>query len=349
MKISVLSLATLRQNDTYRDAIEAMVRLAKKCEALGYSRFWIAEHHNTPYTASSATPLLIQQVLSQTTHIRVGSGGIMLPNHSPYVVAEQFGMLETLYPGRIDLGLGRAPGTDQRTSMALRRYTGGREASFPEDIREIQGYFKGTNLVHAYPAKGLDVPIYILGSSLTSAHLAAKLGLPYAFASHFAPAMLEEAVEIYRTEFKPSAVLSESYVIVGVNVIMADTQAEAERLSTTQLQAFVNIVTGKSQGLMPPVASDKEVWAKLQAAKRAPHFGPVKFEEDKLIRHEKEIVEDMFSMKLVGDKAEVKKQLQTLQERVTFEELITVSYIYDEEAHHHSHALFAEVVKDINA
>lgn len=347
MKVSVLNLAMLRQNESYKDAIDKVVKLAKKIEDLGYERLWIAEHHNMKYLASSATQLLIQQALINTDKIRVGAGGVMLPNHSPYIVAEQYGTLETLFPGRVDLGLGRAPGTDGYTAMAIRRNTRGREFTFGDEIEEIQSYFKGTNRVHAYPAEGLDIPIYILGSTRDSAYLAARLGLPYSFASHFAPAQMEEAVRIYRSNFIPSEYLEKPYVILGVNVIMADTNKEAEKLSTTQLQVLTNIITGKSDGLLPPVESEEAVWNSLIEAKRAPHFGPVKFNAESLIKNEIAVVKEMFSMKFVGDVETVKEQIKELQKRVDFEEIMSVSYIYDEEAHLHSCELLAQAVSEI--
>lgn len=348
MKVSVLNLASLRKGENHRDAIDSMTRLAKKVEKLGYERFWIAEHHNMPSVASSATQILIGHVLENTEKIRVGAGGVMLPNHSPYIVAEQYGTLETLFPGRVDLGLGRAPGTDMQTARALRRSVSGREFAFPNEVRELQGYFKGSNHVQAYPAKGLDVPIYILGSSTDSAYLAAELGLPYSFASHFAPAQMEEAVRIYRNNFKSSEYLKEPYVIIGVNIVLSDSQEEAESLSTTHLQAFTNIVSGKSDGLLPPVKSEQEVWDNLKRVKSAPHFGPVKFDSDQLIYHEKAIVQQMFSVRVVGDKESAKEQIKGLQDRVEFDEIIAVSYIYDEDAQDRSFELLAELAAEID-
>ncbi len=206
MKVSILNLVPLRQGESYKAAMERMVNLAKKAEELGYTRYWIAEHHNTHSVASSATQLLIQYALSNTEKIRIGSGGVMLPNHSPYLVAEQYGTLETLYPGRVDLGLGRAPGTDLETARAIRRGVG-RESDFEREVMELSEYFRDTEVVHAYPAAGLNIPLYILGSSTDSAYLAARLGLPYSFAAHFAPTMMETAIRIYQENFKPSDVL----------------------------------------------------------------------------------------------------------------------------------------------
>ena len=253
MKVSILNLVPLRQGESYKAAMERMVNLAKKAEELGYTRYWIAEHHNTHSVASSATQLLIQYALSNTEKIRIGSGGVMLPNHSPYLVAEQYGTLETLYPGRVDLGLGRAPGTDLETARAIRRGVG-RESDFEREVMELSEYFRDTEVVHAYPAAGLNIPLYILGSSTDSAYLAARLGLPYSFAAHFAPTMMETAIRIYQENFKPSDVQEKPYVILGANAILADTKEEAESLATTQWQAFLNIITNQSQGLLPPCA-----------------------------------------------------------------------------------------------
>ncbi|MFI6602742.1 LLM class flavin-dependent oxidoreductase [Nonomuraea sp. NPDC050536] len=231
LPLSILDLAHIGEGETAGDALRASVTLAQHAERWGYRRIWYAEHHNMPTIASSATSVLIAHVAAHTSTIRLGAGGIMLPNHSPLTIAEQFGTLETLHPGRIDLGLGRAPGSDQQTFRALRR-TPVSADRFPQDVLELQGYLSGESLisgVEATPGKGTDVPLYILGSSLFGAQLAATLGLPYAFASHFAPDALEEAVELYRREFKPSAQQATPYVIAGVNVIAADTTEEAER------------------------------------------------------------------------------------------------------------------------
>lgn len=345
MKLSVLNLVPLRQGDSYKDAMDAMIRLAKKVEDFGYERYWIAEHHNMRSIASSATQLLIQHTLANTEKIRVGSGGVMLPNHSPYLVAEQYGTLETLYPNRVDLGLGRAPGTDIPTARALRR-TEDLKPDFERDLAELRGYFKGSNYVQAYPAHGLYMPFYILGSSTDSAYLAAKLGLPYSFAAHFAPAMMENAVAIYRRYFTPSAVLDKPYVILGANAILADTDEEAKKLSTTMLQSFLNIITSEQKGLMPPLQSEEAVWREFIATNKVPHFGPIAFEHDSIISHEKEVVENMTKVSFIGSKETVAKQIKDLQNRVHFDELMINSYIYDEEAQHHSYELLAEVVKE---
>lgn len=285
MKISILNLAPLRQGQNFKDAIDAMIKLAKKADELGYERFWIAEHHNTKSVASSATQLLIQRTLDNTSNIRVGSGGVMLPNHSPYIVAEQYGTLETLYPGRVDLGLGRAPGTDYNTARAIRRNTN-REMDFKKEVVELSGYFKDIRPVHAYPA--------------------AELGLPYAFASHFAPAMMENAVAIYRHYFKPSEVLSEPYVILGANAVVADSDEEAKRLSTTQIQSFLNIITSNPQGMVPPVQSEEAVWKNYIATTKVPHFGPIAFEHDEIVDHERSVVNQMTKISFIGNKETVK-------------------------------------------
>ncbi|MFC3932470.1 LLM class flavin-dependent oxidoreductase [Streptococcus dentapri] len=338
MKISVLNLVPLRQGQTYREAMTDMVDLAQKIEQLGYERLWIAEHHNMKSIGSSATVLLMQHALAHTQKIRVGSGGIMLPNHSPYIVAEQFGTLETLYPGRVDLGLGRAPGTDMKTAQALRR-TDNLNPRFAEDVTELAGYFSDTNTVHAYPAAGLQVPFYILGSSTDSAYLAAEMGLPYSFASHFAPAMMEEALAIYRRYFRPSAVLARPYVILGANAVLADSDEEAQRLATTQLKSFLGIVTGHSSGLQPPLDSEDDVWQNYLVTVNVPHFGPLAFEREDIIHREKMVVKQMSQVSLIGSPALVQRQLAELRERVEFDELIVNSYIYDKKAQHRSFEL----------
>lgn len=344
MKYSVLDLAPLRQGQTFKEAIDDLVQLAQETEQMGYERFWIAEHHNMSSVASSATQLLIQRTLDKTQRIRVGSGGVMLPNHSPYLVAEQYGTLETLYPGRVDLGLGRAPGTDGITAKAIRR-TDSLYPNFEKDLAELRAYFEDTAEVHAFPAAGLEVPFYILGSSTDSAYLAAELGLPYAFASHFAPRMLQEAVAIYRHQFKPSKYLSEPYVIVGVNAILADTDEDAKRLATTQVQSFLNIVTSTPAGLTPPVASEEEVWKNYIAATKVPHFGPVAFEEASLIHQERSIVAQMTAMSLIGSPETVSQQVDQLQKAVDFDEVMVNSNIYDAKAQAYSYQLLAAVLK----
>lgn len=346
MKASVLNLVPLREGQTYKEAYEDMIALAKAVESYGYERYWIAEHHNMKNIGSSATQLLIQHTLANTSTLRVGSGGVMLPNHSPYLVAEQYATIATLYPNRLDLGLGRAPGTDQNTARALRR-TNNLYTDFASEIAELKGYFDDTNAVHAYPAAGMNIPFYILGSSTDSAYLAAALGLPYSFASHFAPSMMEEAVAIYRKNFEPSAVLASPYVILGLNAVVADTDEEAKRLATTQTMSFLGVVTNSRQGLQPPKNSESEIWEHYVEAKIVPHFGPIAFDIDDVVYREKAIVKQMSAVSLIGSPDSVKEQLQALQQRVQFEEIMAHSVIYDQTAQAYSYKLLADVVKSV--
>ncbi|MCK2214426.1 LLM class flavin-dependent oxidoreductase [Actinomadura sp. ATCC 31491] len=256
LPLSILDLAHIGEGETAGDSFAASVALAQRAEELGYKRVWYAEHHNMDSIASSATSVLIAHIAAHTRTIRLGAGGVMLPNHSPLTIAEQFGTLETLHPGRIDLGLGRAPGSDQNTMRALRR-TPSAADTFPQDVLELQGYLTGETRipgVHATPGKGTDVPLYILGSSLFGAQLAAALGLPYAFASHFAPAALEEAVTVYRTEFKPSAQLDRPYVIAALNVIAADTGEEAREQFLAAKRLRVSRFLGRGRTFTPEEA-----------------------------------------------------------------------------------------------
>ena len=253
--LSVLELATVVEGGNLHSAIERTVEVAQHTESLGYKRIWMAEHHNIEYIASSATAVLIGQVASKTNTIRVGSGGITLPNHSPLVIAEQFGTLETIYPGRIDLGLGRAPGTDQLTAMALRRNNMNTTFDFPEDIKQLQAYFSKENRsskVRAFPGEGLDIPLWILGSSTDSAYLAAQMGLPYAFAAHFAPSQFRMAIDIYRNNFRPSKQLKRPFVMACINVFAAETDEEAEFLSTSLIALFLGLVTNARKAIQPP-------------------------------------------------------------------------------------------------
>jgi luciferase family oxidoreductase group 1 len=253
---SVLDLSPVAEGSDAAQALRNTLDLARHAERWGYHRYWLAEHHNMPGIASAATSVAIGHVAGGTSTIRVGAGGIMLPNHAPLVIAEQFGTLEALYPGRIDLGLGRAPGSDQLTAHALRRTLSGDVDNFPQDVVELMSYFRAAEpgqRVRAVPGAGLDVPIWILGSSLFGAQLAAALGLPFAFASHFAPAQMTEAVELYRSRFRSSEQASEPYVMLGLNVFAADTDAEARRLFSSLQQAFVNLRSGRPGKLPPPV------------------------------------------------------------------------------------------------
>lgn len=255
LPLSVLELATVVEGGNTGRAIARTVEVAKHSESLGYKRIWMAEHHNMESIASSAPAILIGLVASKTNTIRVGSGGIMLPNHSPLVIAEQFGTLETIYPGRIDLGLGRAPGSDQLTAMALRRNNMNSTHDFPTDVKQLQTYFSNENSfskVRAFPGEGLDIPLWILGTSTDSAYLAAKMGLPYAFAAHFAPQQFGMAIDIYRENFKPSKQLKHPYIMACVNVIAADTDDEAEFLATSLIKMFIGLITNSRKPIQPP-------------------------------------------------------------------------------------------------
>ena len=255
LKVSALNLVSIREGQDDSDALNDMIDLAQHLEQVGYERYWIAEHHNAPNLVSSATALLVQHTLEHTKTIKVGSGGIMLPNHAPLIVAEQFGTMATLFPNRVDLGLGRAPGTDMMTASALRRDQHNGVYQFPDEVDQLQQYFGPANqqsYVRAYPAVNKQVPLYILGSSTDSAHVAARRGLPYVFAGHFAPQQMKEAIQIYKELFEPSEVLSEPYVIIGLNVIVADTDEEAEYLASSMAQVMVSITRGKMQPVQPP-------------------------------------------------------------------------------------------------
>ncbi|MBE4908535.1 LLM class flavin-dependent oxidoreductase [Bacillus luteolus] len=323
--VSVLNLAPIREGQNAKEAIDAMVDLAQATEEMGYERYWIAEHHNTPTLVSSATAILIKHTLEHTKTIRVGSGGIMLPNHSPLVVAEQFGTMATIYPDRLDLGLGRAPGTDMTTASALRRSQHDSVYTFPEDVNELLKYFGPIELqtnVKAYPGLGTNIPIYILGSSTDSAYLAAKLGLPYAFASHFAPRYMEEAISIYRSRFQPSKYLDKPYMMVCLNVIATENDEEARREMTTMQQFFLNVVRGTSRPMQPPVDSMEGIWTE----------------------HEELMASSMTSVTLLGSKDSIRKQLTNFQEKYNVDELMAVSYIFDPVKQKRSYEILKEVV-----
>jgi luciferase family oxidoreductase group 1 len=324
--VSVLNLAPIRKGQSSSQAIEAMVDLAQAVEKMGYQRYWIAEHHNTSTLVSSATSILIKHVLEHTKTIKVGSGGIMLPNHSPLVVAEQFGTMATIYPNRVDLGLGRAPGTDMKTASALRRSKNDSVYTFPDDVQALLTYFgpaEQQSYVKAYPGVDTDIPIYILGSSTDSAYLAASLGLPYVFASHFAPRFMEEAISIYRSRFQPSEYLDKPYMMVCLNVIAAETDEEAQFLSTTMQQFFLNVVRGTQNPLQPPVENLDELWNPM----------------------EKEMASSKQSVTLLGSKETVRKQLMAFQDYYHVDELMAVSYIYDPEKQKRSYEILKEVVE----
>ncbi|WP_165006429.1 LLM class flavin-dependent oxidoreductase [Neisseria yangbaofengii] len=324
LKLSMLNLVPLREGQTQKQAIESMVTLAQTAERLGYGRYWIAEHHNMPNLLSSATQLLVGHTLANTQTIRVGTGGVMLPNHSPLAVAEQYGTLATMYGDRIDLGVGRAPGTDPRTALALRRNAQDVSINFPHDIQTIQRYFGNADeqgYVKAYPAMDKNVPLYILGSSTESAYLAAELGMPYVFASHFAPRMMEMAVQIYRNGFKPSKYLGKPEVIICVNIIVADTDGEAHLLHTSQQQQFLGVVSGQMKPLQPPVADMSTVWTYDQES----------------------AVKQMLGEDIVGSKESVHKQLISLQARVQADEIMALNYIYDEAKQAESFEMLKEI------
>lgn len=308
--LSVLDLAPVLEGKTPADTLKNSLDLARKVEYLGYNRLWLAEHHNMPSVASSATSVLIGYIAGGTNTIRVGSGGVMLPNHSPLVIAEQFGTLATLYPNRIDLGLGRAPGTDQRTARALNRDPHA-VMEFPQNVQALQTYFSAdnsTSSIRAIPGEGLDIPIWILGSSTDSAYLAAALGLPYAFASHFAPTYLFDALKIYRENFKPSAQLSAPYTLACVNVVAADSDHEADLLATSFKHLFMGIITGKRMLLQPPHES-----LKLSA-----------MEEAALVR--------MTQYSFIGGPDKTGSEIRAFLKETQVDELMTVSYVYDHEA-----------------
>ncbi|RFS20063.1 LLM class flavin-dependent oxidoreductase [Chitinophaga silvatica] len=317
--LSVLDLASVLEGQTPADAFHNSLRLAQHVEKLGYRRFWMAEHHSMISVASSATAVLLGYIAGGTNTIRVGSGGIMLPNHAPLVIAEQFGTLESLYPGRIDLGLGRAPGTDQITACALRRDRMSATNEFPESIQELQHYLSADNTgpVRAVPGEGLDIPIWILGSSTDSAYLAAAMGLPYAFASHFAPAQLHAALKIYRQQFKPSEFLDKPYTMACVNVIAADSDEIANRLATSFYQMFLGVIRGKLRKLPPPVDSMEGMWNEYEAAH----------------------MQQMLSCTFIGSQNTVQDKLQQFIDLTQIDEIMATSHIYDQQARLYSYEL----------
>ncbi|CAA7389758.1 LLM class flavin-dependent oxidoreductase [Chryseobacterium fistulae] len=309
-EISVLDLAPVKQGKSIHNSFQDSLSLANHVENLGYKRFWLAEHHNMESIASSATSVLIGFIANGTKKIRVGSGGIMLPNHSSLVIAEQFGTLESLFPGRIDLGLGRAPGTDGLTAQALGRNPATINEQFPRQISELQKYFSQENakaLVRAIPGEGLDIPLYILGSSTDSAFLAAELGLPYAFAGHFAPEQMEMAFNIYREHFKPSKQLEKPYIIACVNGVAAQTSEDAHKTSTTLFQAFINIIRNDRKPFAPPVDDMDEIWSPM----------------------EKSMVLQKLRYTFIGNQTEIEDQLKSFQEKFDVDELMINSHIYD--------------------
>jgi luciferase family oxidoreductase group 1 len=321
--LSVLDLVPIQQGSTAGEALRRSLALARHVEALGYTRYWVAEHHNMTGIASAATSVVIGHLAGGTSAIRVGAGGIMLPNHSPLVIAEQFGTLESLYPGRIDLGLGRAPGTDQTTVRALRRDLRAAD-TFPADVQELQallGPVRPGQAVQAVPGAGTEVPLWILGSSLHGAQLAAALGLPYAFASHFAPDALHEALGLYRRLYKPSARHPAPHAMVGVNVIAADSDAEARRLFTSHQQSFANLRRGRPGPQQPPIDDIDTYWSP----------------------EEKQMASRMLACAIVGSPETVRRGLEAFVADTQADELMVVSAIYDAQARQRSYAILAEV------
>jgi luciferase family oxidoreductase group 1 len=321
---SVLDLAPVVEGGDASRALRCSLDLARHAEKWGYRRYWLAEHHGMAGIASAATAVVIGHVAAGTSTIRVGSGGIMLPNHSPLVIAEQFGTLESLFPGRIDLGLGRAPGTDLMTARALRRNLESDVDSFPDDVLELMAYFKKPRpgqTVQAIPGAGLEVPVWILGSSLYGAQLAAALGLPYAFASHFAPAQLMQAIEVYRSGFRPSSQLARPYVMAGVNVVAAETDREASLLLTSLEQAFVNLRSGRPGRLPPPSTGIA--------------FAP----------HERAMLDQVLTCAAVGSPSTVRRWLSDFAARTGADELIIASQIFDHDARLRSYEIASQAAE----
>jgi luciferase family oxidoreductase group 1 len=320
---SILDLAPVAEGSTPGQALRNSRDLAQHAERWGYNRYWLAEHHNMIGIASAATAVAIGYVAEGTRTIRVGSGGVMLPNHAPMVIAEQFGTLESLYPGRIDLGLGRAPGTDQVTLRALRRAPENAD-NFPHDVLELQallGPLQPGQMVQAVPGTGLNIPLWILGSSLFGAQLAAALGLPYAFASHFAPDALMQALQVYRDKFEPSAQLQRPYAMVGVNVVAAETDAEARRLFTSAQQAFTNLLRGTRGRLRPPIDDIETYWTPPEKARAS----------------------NMLTYAFVGSRETVRRGLEACIAETGADELMVASAIYDHDARLRSYEILAEV------
>lgn len=324
---SILELASVARGTTVGETFKQSLDLAQKAEEFGYHRFWLAEHHNMISIASSATAVLIGYIAGGTKKIRVGSGGIMLPNHAPLIVAEQFGTLGSLYPNRIDLGLGRAPGTDQLTAHAIRPNRMQAVHQFPDELSQIQQYFSPDNRdakVRVALAEGVEVPIYILGSSTDSAWLAAKKGLPYAFASHFAPTHLFEALDIYYSNFQPSAYLQQPYAIAGINVIAADTDQEAERISTTMIRMMLGVMTNNMDYMQPAV----EMTPELRELAQNPAF------------------QRMLKYAFVGSKETVKQKAADFLQATGVNELMVASHVYQHEDRVNSYRIFSEIMKD---
>lgn len=327
--LSILELGRVREGFTRTDALNDARRLAQHAEGLGYKRFWVAEHHNMPTVTTAATSIVISHIAAGTKTIRVGAGGIMLPNHAPYVIAEQFGTLEALYPGRIDLGLGRAPGTDQITLRALRRDPSASE-HFQQDVLELQAWLGAVQpgqRIEAVPGSNANVPIWILGSSLYGAQMAAAYGFPFGFASHFAPQMLDQALAIYRENFRPSKQQPKPHALVGVNIIAAATDEEARYLATSQQMSFANLVRGERKLTQPPIDNIDTYWTSQERA-QASH---------------------MLNFSIVGDADTVRKGIITLIDRTQADELMIVSDTYDQDKRRESIAIIADVVASVES
>lgn len=325
IKISTLDLVPVRQDSGPAQSLRNSLDLAQHAERFGYHRFWVAEHHNMDGIASSATSVLLAYLAGGTSTIRVGAGGVMLPNHAPLVIAEQFGTLASLYSGRIDLGLGRAPGSDQMTARALRRERSGSADGFPEDVAELVRYLgprTPEQKVIAVPGHGTEVPIWLLGSSLFSAQLAGQRGLPYAFASHFAPRFMHEAIRVYRNHFKPSAVLDKPYVMLGVPMVVADTDEQAEYLATSVYQRILALMRGQSLMQKPPVDSMNGLW----------------------LPHEREAVGDFLGLAMIGSPQKVKAKIEVLLEQTGADELIFTCDLYEHADRVRSYELLAQTV-----
>lgn len=325
---SFLDLAIIGEEKSTTQTLHSVLNVAQQAESAGFTRYWMAEHHNMPHIASSATSVLIGYVAGGTSTIKVGSGGIMLPNHPPLVIAEQFGTLEALYPNRIDLGLGRAPGTDQLTAMALRRNDTMAANFFPDQIQELKNFFSNTNnsvKVRAFPGEGANIPLWILGSSTDSAYLAAELGLPYAFASHFAPNQLQLASRIYKKNFKPSSQLSQPYFMACVNAIVADTTDQAEFLSTSFYKMFLGIIRNDRKPMQKPCKSMQGVWSAEEEA----------------------AVHSMTACSFIGTPKEIKIEVQRFCDILEIDELMITTPIYDEGERIKSLQLFADLMNEI--
>jgi luciferase family oxidoreductase group 1 len=327
VKLALLDLVPVAEGGDVRTSFAEAARLAAHAEALGYERYWVAEHHGMPGIASAATAVVLAHVGAATSSIRIGAGGIMLPNHAPLAIAEQFGTLDALFPGRVDLGLGRAPGSDQRVMQAMRRNLAGGADAFPRDVMELQAYFAGDDRLgfRATPGDGAQVPLWILGSSLYGAQLAAALGLPYAFASHFAPQALDEALAIYRRDFRPSAQLDRPYAAAGFNVFAADTRDEAEILATTMQQSFVRLRTGQP-GRMPP---------------------PLPGYLDSLPPQARAMLADVLSVSAIGTRDDVARDLSAFVARTGVDEVIVTGMIYDPAARRRSFAIAMEAAQEL--